>query len=91
MDALTVRLSPDAGKALASLAKRFGMSRGGALSWVLTETAPPAIPKRGKGARSESVVLELTADARAILDRVTGASDASASVVVEAYLGREYR
>jgi predicted transcriptional regulator len=91
MKSVTLRLSSDASRSLLTLAKRFGMKRNDALSWVLVETAPPHVPKRGTATRSESLSLDISDQANVILDRVATASESSASVVVEAYLAREYR
>jgi hypothetical protein len=91
MKAVTLRLSSEAGRSLISLAERFDMTRNDALSWVLVETAPPPVPKRGKLTRSESITLDLSDHAHEILERVVTANESSAGVVVEAYLGREYR
>lgn len=91
MATVTLRLSSDASRSLLTLAKRFGMKRNDALSWVLVETAPPHVPKRGKATRSESLALDISDQANTVLERVVAATESSASVVVEAYLGREYR
>ena len=91
MATVALRLSSDASRSLVTLAKRFGMKRDGALSWVLVETAPPHVPKRGKATRSESVSLDISDAASKVLARVVADTDSSDSVVVEAYLGREYR
>lgn len=73
------------------LSKRFGMGKGEALSWVLVETAPPVIPKRGKTTRSESIEAQISDQAHAILSKVVSLNESSESMVIEAYLGREYR
>lgn len=91
MVTVTLRLSSDASQSLLTLAKRFGMKRNDALSWVLVETAPPHVPKRGKATRSESIALDISDQANAVLEHVVKANKSSDSVVVEAYLGREYR
>jgi hypothetical protein len=88
---LSVRLSTIAITRLESLAKRFEMSKGEALSWVLVETAPPVVPKRGKETRSVSVSMYLSDPAQAVLSRVVTQHGSSESIVIEAYLGREYR
>jgi len=67
------------------------MKRGEALSWVLVETAPPSVPKRGKAARSESVEIEISDDANVVLQKVVSSNESTVSVVAEAYLNREYR
>jgi hypothetical protein len=87
----SVRLSTIAITRLESLAKRFGMSKGEALSWVLLETAPPVVPKRGKETRSVSVNVHLSEPAQVVLSRVVTQHESSESIVIEAYLGREYR
>ena len=91
MKTVTLRLSSDADKALIALSKSFDMPRNDALSWILVETAPPQVPKRGKTTRSESLALDISDQAHVVLERVVSANESSASVVVEAYLGREYR
>ena len=91
MKTVTLRLSSDARRSLLTIAKRFGMKRNDSLSWILVETAPPQIPKRGKTTRSESLSLDISDQASDVLDGVVSANESSASVVVEAYLGREYR
>jgi len=91
MTSLALRLSSEASRSLVSLAKRFGMKRGEALSWVLVETAPPSVPKRGKAARSESVEIEISDDANVVLQKVVSSNESTVSVVAEAYLNREYR
>jgi hypothetical protein len=88
---LNLRLSSDAATKLLSLSKRFDMSTGAALSWVLVETAPPVIPKRGKTTRSTGIDVHLSEQAQAVLSRVVTQHESSESIVVEAYLGREYR
>ena len=91
MKTVTLRLSPDASRSLLALAERFDMTRNDALSWILVETAPPTIPKRGKATRSGSITLDISDQANDVLARVAVARDASASMIVEAYLSREYR
>ena len=73
------------------LSKRFGMGKGEALSWVLVETSAPVIPKRGKTTRSESIETQISDKAHVILSRVVALNESSESMVIEAYLGREYR
>ena len=90
MKTLSVRLSSSAVTRLTSLSKRFGISKGATLSWVLVETAPPVVPKRGKETRSTTVDVHLSEQAQAVLDRVVTQHESSESIVVEAYLGREY-
>ena len=91
MKALNLRLSSDAVTKLLSLSKQFDMSTSEALSWVLVETSPPVIPKRGKSTRSTSTDVHLSEQAQAVLSRVVTQHESSESIVVEAYLGREYR
>jgi len=91
MATVMLRVSSTASRSLLTLAKRFGMTRNDALSWILVETAPPHVPKRGNATRSEPLTLDISDQATEILGRVVTASESSSSIVVEAYLGREYR
>jgi len=88
---LLIKLSSVAASQLTALSKRFKMSQGEALSWVLVETAPPVVPKRGKTTRETSMDILISDQAQAVLTRVVATNESSESVVVEAYLGREYR
>jgi hypothetical protein len=90
MVGLSLRLSLDAISSLELLADRFGMNSGEALSWVLVETGPPHIPKRGKSARTESLTLLISTQAHGELERVVNKNESTSSVVVEAYLSRDY-
>jgi hypothetical protein len=90
MVGLSLRLSLDAISSLELLANRFGMTSSESLSWVLVETGPPHIPKRGKSARSQSLTLLISKQAHSELDRVVSKNESTNSVVVEAYLSRDY-
>jgi hypothetical protein len=87
---LTVQVSEEAAKTLASLQRSSGLNRSEAMSWILVETAAPYIPKRGKAARDETLNLSLSDSASEVLRGICLARDATEGIVIEAYLGREY-
>ena len=87
---LTIRVSSGSIDRLDALCKSSGLTRGDALSWILEETGRPSIPKRGKASRSEPMSLTISDAAHSTLNAVVAANEASVSVVVEAYLARDY-
>ena len=87
---LTVRVSSDSLKRLDALCKSSGLKRGPALSWIVTETSIPSVPKRGKAKRTEPLSLPVSDSAQAMLDSIVESTEASVDVVIEAYLSRDY-
>ena len=77
-------------KNLVRLAKKSGLTKSAAASWVLKETAVPVILKRSKETRNESIALTLDVRASTVLETVMRANKSSESVVLEAYLLRGY-
>jgi len=86
---LAIKLSEQAMKNLVRLAKKSGLTKSEAASWVLKETGVPVIPKRSKESRNESIALTLDDQASTVLGAVMRANKSSESVVLEAYLSRE--
>jgi hypothetical protein len=87
---LTIRVSSGAIGRLDALCKSSDLKRGSALSWIVAETSRPSIPKRGKATRSEPLSLPISDEAQSTLDAVVAANESNMSMVVEAYLARDY-
>ena len=87
---LAIKLSEESMKNLVRLAKKSGLTKSAAASWVLKETAVPVILKRSKETRNESSALTLDVRASTVLETVMRANKSSESVVLEAYLLRGY-
>jgi|TARA_R110000824_G_scaffold29123_5_gene97189 hypothetical protein len=87
---LAIKLSEESMKNLVRLAKKSGLTKSAAASWVLKETAVPVILKRSKETRNESIALTLDVRASTVLETVMRANKSSESVVLEAYLLRGY-
>jgi len=88
---ISVQLSSDSVKALASFQRSSGLKKNAAMSWILVETSIPHIPKRGKESRGESVDFDLTDAASSVLRGICKSKRASDSAVIESYLGRTYK
>ena len=82
------KISDAAKKVLAQCAHDYGMNESGALGWLIRETAPPKVPKRGKVSRTESIELELGSAEIETVQEIARSYDCMPSVVIESYLQR---
>ena len=86
---LSVRLSRDALKGLDKLRRDAGLSQGDLVEWLLRETDPLKIVKRGRaGDLTERISFRISDRGQSVMQGIREGTDCGGGDVVEAYVRR---